>query len=319
MADEVVDQVPASVVPEGHSVEDAAGAIAGLLNSGALKTEADDENDPKLVSVPESAPEAQAESESSAQTGDATKVAATPTAPTPSQARPEAPPDVQERLRLADQKVQEADAARNQLLNTLNTLVPQLQARVQGEFQDIKSIADLRNLAHTDPMRYNDYVLAQAEIQQAEQARQAVLQQQQAAQLKQFESFQQAELAKLPELIPDLANPEKAPALAQKIQDYAKKQGYSPQQLAMASANDFKILHRAMLADEYEARDKAQQEEMAKLKQTAQQKAANAPKVQTPGARTPEDKGQKIQEDFRRLQKSGGIDDAARVFQHMLQ
>jgi hypothetical protein len=138
-------------------------------------------------------------------------------------------------------------------------------------------------------------------------------------QRQQFEQFQQAELAKLPTLIPELADPEKAPAVAKSIQDFAHAQGFTPQQLAMAGAQEFKILHDAMQYRAMVAEQAKQAEKNKELQAEAQRKAAGAPKVQNPGVQQPDNKGTQVQDSFRRLQKSGRVEDAASIFKTMLQ
>ncbi len=323
MADSEV--VAPTVIPalpqQDGSVDSAQSVLAGLLDSGRLKSIRDDDDDepapqPSALVAAEKTPAEEATQEPE-MPKEAPKTAPEAQKPAPQQAV--SSPELDQRLQAATQKEREAEAARNQYVTALNTLVPRLEAKIAGEFADIKDFDDLRLLARNDPGRFNDFVLANAELQQAQNAQAEAQRQQMADNRVKFEQFQEAELKKLPDLIPDLADPEKAPAVAKRIQDYAKAQGYTAQQLAMASANDFKILHRAMMADEYEANQKSQAEESKKLQAEAQRKAAGAPKVQTPGTQQPDNKGTQVQDSFRRLQKSGRVEDAASIFKQMLQ
>jgi len=62
----------------------------------------------------------------------------------------------------------EADKTQENLLAQLNSLVPQLQAAIQGEFGDIQSHADLLKIAQEDPQRYNRFVIYQAQLSNAQ-------------------------------------------------------------------------------------------------------------------------------------------------------
>jgi hypothetical protein len=289
-------------------LDQAASAITDLLN----RQQPDDA--PAQTDVPQSQPSAPAQaSEVETPASEARQEPAPDnTAPEvpeePSQPAHAAAPDVEQMRSEAARKIQEAEATRNQFLNALNTYVPQLEAAIRGEFADIKGFDDLQRVAQEDPDRYNRYVIANARLQQAQQAQQTAQGQANQQAQQRHAEWQASERTKLEKFLPDLKDPEKGPALAKKLQDFAiKERGYTPQQLAMASANDFALLHDAM-------QFKASQ---AALK-TAQAKAAKAPPVQQPGTVTQSSsKDEKLKGDFERLQKTGSIDDAARVFQSM--
>lgn len=217
------------------------------------------------------------------------------------------PPDVENLRQEASKSKTEAIAARDQFINALNSLVPQMQSAIRGEFADIKNIDDLENVARTDPERYNRFVFAQARLQQATTAQQ---QAQEVANKEKNELARQAwsaEQSKLLKLMPELTDPVKGASIAKNLQDYALKIGIKPERLTGYTADEFVALNKSMQFDNLEA-----------AKAAANKKAASAPPVQRPGVTRPgATKDEKLKTDYERLQKSGRVDDAAAVFRNL--
>lgn len=203
------------------------------------------------------------------------------------------------------------DAAEDQTLAQLNVLIPQLQAAVQGEFSDIKTWEDLQKLGATDPARYNRYVIHQAQLQQAmgEQARLAA---------ERHTRWYQSQVSELQKTFPDYIDPVKGPALKADLTAYAKKQGYDNSRMLQASAADILTLNKAMQWDKYQAQKAAEPAKVAEATAKAKEKAAKAPPVQKPGMVQENDGQQKAQESYSRLQRTGRVDDAARVLAQIL-
>lgn len=241
-----------------------------------------------------------------------------PQTETPKPAEPPKMPDFAERDRIMADALRaknSAEAASNQLIEKLNTLVPQLESVLLGEFADIKTSEDVVNLMKTDPDRYNRYYVAQYQIAEAKRAQAEARTKALSDMQSNLREWQQGEVKKLTEMIPELGDKEKGPALSQKILQYAQSFGYTQQQLQHASANDFRILYESMQFRAAEA-DKANQ---AKALKEAEKKAAVAPPVQQPGTpRNENTKEEKVIADYQRLQKSGRVDDAAALIRHML-
>jgi hypothetical protein len=205
-------------------------------------------------------------------------------------------------------KLAEAEAARNQHLTAVNNLAIQLQGALMGEFPEIKTRDDLYKLGETDPARYNKYQIALARLQDLNAEKAKVETEQRTAHNERFSAWQKAELEKLPDLIPELKDQAKAPAVVAKINAFARANGYSDDLLRNASARDFSILHKAMLADD-----------MIAQQAKAKEKARNAPQVQKPGAAREANTQQDNQKsDFNRLRRTGRLDDAANVFKSIL-
>lgn len=300
------------------SLDSAARAIEALL----ARPETNDEPEQPNPAVTQEAPVAEtqaeeteekpAESESAAEAPTETIEASTEVSKPEPQAKPNEAPEVAKKLMEADQAIAQSNAARDQLLNQLNTLIPQFEASLRGDFADIKTEDDVLKLM-SDPDRYNAYIIAQAKLNRAVSAQRELA-------AKKFAEWQTGEKAKLHTLLPDLKDPEKGQKLSTDIITFAKKHGYSDQQIGLASANDVALIHKAMLYENGEAQRVADATKKAADLEKAKVKAAGAPPVQKPGVARPntDKNAEKAQDDLKRLQKSGRVDDAALVMQHIL-
>ncbi len=290
------------------SIEEAAALIDRLTNQSP-------EPEPKAA-APEPQIQPQEADESSAVVeGNVSEEAEAPAIeaePTPAVAEnPQAQtssPELEQKLSAADKREQEATAVRDNLLGQLNAIVPQLQAAVAGEFADIKTKEDLYALA--DPRspsynveRYNAAIIAFSKLNDAETARQKLVEDQQKVQNEKLVEWRKSEQTKIAKLIPELNDPAKGPVLAKKLEEFALKRGYTPQQLSMASAADFEMLHDAMQLRDLKAAQAA-----------AKEKAKEAPPVQKPGAARTDNGTDKSKDLWGRAQKSGRIDDLAAYF-----
>lgn len=309
--DQVLDDTPDT------SVAGAAAAIEALLKGPGT---GEQPQQPETPQIQPQAPVQQAQPQSGAGTSE---VVQAPASEVPATAVVEQPkvqsassPELEQRMGEAAKATQEATAARDNLLNALNTLVPQLEATVKGEFSDIKTKDDLYALA--DPRspnynveRYNAAIIAFSKLNDAIQARDKVQVDAQKEQTEKLTKWREAETAKVADLIPELKDKTNGPVLANRIEKFALESGYTPQQLSMASAIQFRTLYESMLFRDGEAKKAADIAE-------ANKKAANAPPVQQPGARQSDDKGNQVQEQYTRLQKTGRLDDAAALIRNLL-
>lgn len=290
------------------SVAGASAAIEALLKANPNATRDPSDMDDNEIQPEAPAPQAQASEANDSEEVQAPAAevpATTPPETTKVQPEPATKPDAS--LQEVERAKLEATTARDQFLTALNTLVPQLEAAVKGEFADIKTHEDLLRVGQEDPDRYNRFVLSMQRLNQAQQVQQQTQSQVANEQREKFEAWQKGEKAKLDKLIPELTDPQKGPELAKRIQTFALENGYTAQQLVSASAQDFAMLRNAM---EFASLEKA--------KAIAQTKAAKAPPVQTPGASRTTDKDEKVRTEFERLQKTGNIHDAASVMRNFL-
>jgi hypothetical protein len=266
---------------------------------------------PEIQPAQTEAPSAEVEGANASEEASApavnTTAQAAPVTPKPEPARS---PELDQRLSEAQQTQQQAAAARDQYLNRLNAIVPQLEHAVAGEFADIKTPEDVFGLMQQDPARYNQFVIANTRLNQARQA------QQQASQ-EAVATYRSAEQQKLIKALPDLADPVKGEAMKEKLRAYAKSQGI-PDSRQARDADEVIRLHREMvMADKLKAYESSEAHKATSLAE-AQRKAANAPPVQRPGAQRDTNTNEKASTDFGRFQKSGRLDDLSAALTHIL-
>lgn len=192
----------------------------------------------------------------------------------------------------------------DQLLAQLNTLVPQLEAAIKGEFSDIKTFEDLQKVAGEDPARYNRYVIHQAQLQHAQG-------EQQRLQMDAHNRFITAQVNELKAKFPDYVDPVKGPALRAEFTEYAAKQGFDEARMRTATAADILTLKKAMEWDRYQAAKAAEPAKVAEAQAKAKEKAAKAPLVQKPGARETNERADRVKEVAQKFHKSGHTDDLA--------
>lgn len=203
------------------------------------------------------------------------------------------------------QKIEEAARLRDTYAERLNVIEQMLS---QGEKAE-----DLAALKETDPIGYAVKVAEQTEREKqlaavrAEQQR--IAQQQQSEQQERLQAHLQAEAAKLQEAIPEMADPVKGQTIKTDIRNYAKKIGFSDQELAQVyDSRAVTALYKAMQYDKLTAG-----------KTDAVKKVAQAPRMMRPGTSTPEaretQEGKKLRE---QLKRSGNKNDAARLFERLL-
>jgi hypothetical protein len=204
------------------------------------------------------------------------------------------------------QKIEEASRLRDTYAQRLSVIEQMLS-------QGAEKAEDLAALKESDPIGYAVKVAEQTEREKqltavrAEQAR--IVQQQQADQQQRLQAHLQAEAAKLQEMIPEMADTAKSQAVKTDIRNYAKKLGFSDQELQQVYD------HRAVTAL-YKA---MQYDKLTAGKNDAVKKVAQAPRMMRPGTFTPEaresQEGKKLREQLRR---SGKKNDAARIFERLL-
>jgi len=203
------------------------------------------------------------------------------------------------------QKIEEAARLRDTYAQRL-TVIEQMLS--QGE-----NAEDLASLKENDPIGYAVKVAEQTEREKqlaavrAEQQR--IAQQQQVEHSERLQAHLQAESLKLQEAIPDMSDPAKSQAVKTDIRNYAKKIGFTDQELAQVyDSRAVTALYKAM-----------QYDKLMSGKTEATKKVSQAPKMMRPGTSTPEAKetqeAKKLREQLRR---SGNKNDAARIFERFL-
>ena len=210
-----------------------------------------------------------------------------------------------ERKALAAQR-EAAEKARQQYEAQLPALMQELQNAQQNAFADIKTVDDVTKLANEDPFRYLQWQAHQTKLQavnaENERARTA---KEQAEQSKWAEHVQR-ENALAAELIPDLADKDKGPALRQRAADRLSELRFKQEELsALASGKEKLSLYDHRI----------QQLIFSDLMLSDIQKAAKSvaakplPPVQKPGTAKPAGSGvtENIQALTRQLNETGDL------------
>lgn len=201
-----------------------------------------------------------------------------------------------------------AEKARQEYEAKLPALMQALHE--SSPFADIKSMADVEKMQAEDPFRFQQFQVyqwkmqgVQAELQQAEQRKTTEEQ-------SKWTEHVQAENARAAELIPELADKVKGPALVQRVaSELLPELGFKESELADLAAGKSKLSiydHRIqrLLADSLQLRD------IQKAK--AAVAAKPVPPVQRPGPARPANAAQseQIQALTRKLDQSGSLKDA---------
>lgn len=180
---------------------------------------------------------------------------------------------------------------------------------------------DWNQLRADDPERFAETWAAwqhrQKQLEAVKREQEQALAVVQADQEKQFEAYVEAETAALAEAIPELVDPEKGKALRETLTDYARKVGFRDEEIAaVVDHRALVLLHKAHLWDESQKR-----------KPEIQKRVQEAPKAVAkpggkPSATATSVRSRVVSEVTRakqRAAKTGSVNDAAAVFDLMLQ
>lgn len=172
---------------------------------------------------------------------------------------------------------------------------------------------NLEALKETDPIGYAVKVAEQTQREKqlmairAEQQR--IAQQQQAEQSQHLSQFLAVEAQKLAEVIPEYADAEKGVQVKKDIREYAKRIGWSDEELASVyDSRAVLTLYKAM-----------QYEKLMSNKAGVTKKVAEAPKMLKPGvSRQVDPNSEQTKKAQAQLRKTGRVADAANVFERFL-
>lgn len=172
---------------------------------------------------------------------------------------------------------------------------------------------NLEALKETDPIGYAVKVAEQTQRERHLQAisaeRNRIAEQQQAEQTQHLSQFLAVEAQKLSEAIPEYADEQKSVQVKKDIRDYAKKIGWSDQELASVyDSRAVLTLYKAM-----------QYEKLMNNKAGVTKKVAEAPKMLKAGvSRQGDANTEQTKKAQAQLRKSGRVADAANVFERFL-
>ena len=172
---------------------------------------------------------------------------------------------------------------------------------------------NLEALKETDPIGYAVKVAEQTQREKQLQAvqleRARIAQQQQAEQSQSLNSHLAAEAQKLAEAIPEYADEQKSVQVKKDIRDYAKKIGWSDEELASVyDSRAVLTLYRAM-----------QYEKLMGNKAGVTKKVNEAPKMLKPGvSRQTDVNAEQTKKAINQLKRTGNVRDAANAFERFI-
>lgn len=191
------------------------------------------------------------------------------------------------------------ESERQLIAQQITPLVQQLQAQVQEEFSDIKSVEDLARLAQSDPARYIQLDAKMKALNLAEQHRQAAEHQQRAKAADELRAHLAGERSKLLEKIPAWKDESAYRTGIGEVKAYLKAEGLDDATInGITSHVAVSVARKAMLYDRA----------IAKRSEARQPGTPTA--TVRPGAAAPNSRIEReIQAASERLSKTGSFDD----------
>lgn len=136
-----------------------------------------------------------------------------------------------ERLKGLTAKEQAAEQARSQYEQALPALMQALQQQQQGEFSDIKTIADVERLAREDWPRYALWDAQQKKIAAVTQEMKAATERQAQEVSQKWAAYATREDQAFVEKVPEMSDPAKAKALADAAANVLRDSGFTDDEL----------------------------------------------------------------------------------------
>ena len=188
-----------------------------------------------------------------------------------------------EKSKALSAKEQAVEQARIQYESALPQLLQVLHSQQQGEFADVKTIADVEKLAREDWPRYLQWDVAQKKMAAVQQEMLAAQQRQQQEKSETFNKFANEQDKLFTERAPEMADEKKAEKLKQNAVDVLNDLGFSQTELADSwnGQRDLSLRdHRIQLL----IRDAIQWREAQKRGVSIGTQKKPVPPVQRPGA-----------------------------------
>lgn len=140
--------------------------------------------------------------------------------------------EVAEKLKTLTVKEQAAEQVKQQYEAALPSLLQALQEQQQGEFSDIKSMADVERLAREDWPRYALWDAQQKKIGAVQQELRSAQERQSVEFRQKWSDFTSKEDQAFADKAPEMADPSKAKVLADAAVGVLRDSGFSDQELA---------------------------------------------------------------------------------------
>lgn len=186
-------------------------------------------------------------------------------------------------------------------------------AMIESALRTYAPQENLEALKETDPIGYAVKVAEQTQrekqLQSVQMERARIAQQQQAEQSQNLNSHLAVEAQKLAEAIPEYADEQKSVQVKKDIRDYAKKIGWSDEELASVyDSRAVLTLYRAM-----------QYEKLMGNKAGVTKKVNEAPKMLKPGvSRQTDANAEQTKKAMNQLKRTGNVRDAANAFERFI-
>lgn len=213
---------------------------------------------------------------------------------------------VQKGMQEAAAKRKQAEEVYAALLNERQQLAQMYQQVQQGQIA-VAPQPPSREMFESDPIGYMEAKLEYddklVEYQKQNQQVQQLMQQQAQAEQSARHAYLQQEMQSLTQVIPELADPQRASQIKDKLLSTGQAYGYTPEEISQA------IDHRAL----HVLRDAMKYREIMAGKKTADVKASTAKKRSTPvkaGAKKLDDSSKRLKQQQTKLMRSGSIEDA---------
>ena len=211
---------------------------------------------------------------------------------------------VQKGMQEAAERRKQAEEVYSALLNERQQIANLYQQIQSGQFATPPKPPS-REMFEADPIGYMeaklDYDDKLAQFQQQNVEVQKLMAQQSRAQQAARHAYLQQELQSLKNVIPELANPESATKVRDKLLDAGRAYGYTPEEIGEA------IDHRAL----HVLRDAMKYRELMQSKQAVEKKAVkNRQAPVKSGAKRIDNKSKTVDAQKTKLKQSGRIDDA---------
>lgn len=215
---------------------------------------------------------------------------------------------------LAEQRKQVE--SERQVIEQAKTQRDQYQERLAMIESALRTYAPQENLEalkETDPIGYAVKVAEQTQrekqLQAVQMERARIAQQQQAEQSQNLNSHLAVEAQKLAEAIPEYADEQKSVQVKKDIRDYARKIGWSDEELASVyDSRAVLTLYRAM-----------QYEKLMGNKAGVTKKVNEAPKMLKPGvSRQTDANAEQTKKAMNQLKRTGNVRDAANAFERFI-
>ena len=203
------------------------------------------------------------------------------------------------------QVIEQAKSQRDQYQERLGMIESALRTYAPQE--------NLEALKETDPIGYAVKVAEQTQrekqLQAVQMERARIAQQQQAEQSQNLNSHLAVEAQKLAEAIPEYADEQKSVQVKKDIRDYARKIGWSDEELASVyDSRAVLTLYRAM-----------QYEKLMGNKAGVTKKVNEAPKMLKPGvSRQTDVNSEQTKKAMNQLKRTGNVRDAANAFERFI-